>query len=47
MELFRSTFLEKCADEFVVELGKKKKYKLEHLLAYFLRKMAYLVLVEL
>ncbi|CAD8146434.1 unnamed protein product [Paramecium octaurelia] len=47
LELFRYTFLEKCAEEFVVELGKKKKYQLEHLLAYFLRKMGYLILVEL
>ncbi|CAD8075876.1 unnamed protein product [Paramecium sonneborni] len=46
MEQFRFTFLEKTADDFVVEL-QKKNYQLEYLFAYFLKKMGYLILVEL
>ncbi|CAD8145531.1 unnamed protein product [Paramecium pentaurelia] len=46
MELFRQTFLEKISEEFAEEL-KKKNFQLENVLVYFLRKMGYLILVEL
>ncbi|CAD8060715.1 unnamed protein product [Paramecium primaurelia] len=46
MELFRFTFLELSAVEFINEL-QKKKFQLEHVCAYFLKKMGYLILIEL
>ncbi|CAD8166519.1 unnamed protein product [Paramecium octaurelia] len=46
MELFRFTFLELVAQELLEELP-KKEFKLEHVCAYSLRKMGYLILIEL
>ncbi|CAD8064851.1 unnamed protein product [Paramecium sonneborni] len=46
MELFKHTYLEVTAEEFILEL-QKKKFQLEYVLAYLLRKMGYLILVEL
>ncbi|CAK81660.1 unnamed protein product (macronuclear) [Paramecium tetraurelia] len=46
MELFRFTFLELVAQELQEELP-KKEFKLEHVCAYSLRKMGYLILIDL